>query len=98
MNHGELVIPRKDGTTTHIPEDFFMQTASIDVEQTMLKYAEVQPFTLIQTTEDEVIGETNYASLQGVAGITIHPLAADHNFTAANRQILLQVIEQTLLS
>lgn len=91
-----LIIPRKDGTTTHIPADYFAQTAKIQVEEVLLAYSTVHAFALLQTTKDEVIGETHYERLQNQPNITISQLAADHNFTKSHRAQLIGYIKTML--
>lgn len=92
----ELIIPRKDGTITHIPLDFFPQTQAVDAEKATLEYSEIKPFHILQTTEDEVIGKTNYRNLQASSNIDITPLAADHNFTDKTREKLIDYIKEIL--
>jgi len=91
-----IVIPRKDGTTTHIPQEFFAETKHIDAEQSILDYCKVHKVNLLQTTKDEVIGQTSYELLQPNPCIEITPMNADHNFTGDHRAELISYIHKTL--
>jgi len=92
----ELIIPRKDGTITHIPLDFFTQTAQLDPQTLIAEYAKIHPIQLIQTTRDEVIGETAYKKIENCNGVTITQMSSDHNFTGEHRTQLLATICQLL--
>ncbi len=90
----ELILPRKDGTITHIPLNFFPQTQSIDAEDAMLAFSRKHSVHLLQTIEDEVIGITEYKNLSASPRVTITPLAADHNFTGRAREKLINYIKE----
>lgn len=94
----KLTIPRRDGTVTHIPVSFFTQTAKLNPQSLVLKYAEDRIIYLVQTTEDEVIGETTYSKLQDNKNIHITQLASDHNFTGKNREGLIKTVNKILTS
>src|SRR5690606_20238408 len=82
-----LVVPRKDGTTTHISNGYFEESYAIDGEKAMLEYSHTSKIHLLQTTDDEVIGKTNYSSLRDNLNIEITSVNENHNFTK-NRQNL----------
>ncbi len=93
----ELSIPRKDGTTTHVPLNFFEQTAAIDAEGAMYAYGKQRSIYLVQTTEDEVISETQYEKLQTCENIHIQKIAADHNFTKNHRREIIALLHNILM-
>jgi len=96
---GELIVPRKDGTITHIPEEYFKQTANSDVQDFILQYSKEQNISLLHATEDEVLGpKISYSKLANVLSISIAKLAADHNFTAQSRPELVSYVNQVLAS
>lgn len=95
-DENEIVIPRKDSTITHIPVEFFKETAKIGAEEVMNKYANNQKISLLQTTEDEVIGKTSYKILRTNPNVEITQLASDHNFKNENRARLINYIYKTL--
>lgn len=92
----ELIIPRKDGTTTHIPLSFFAEIQAINAEQAMLQLSKQHSIHLLQTTEDEVIGKTEYKTLLQNPRIHITPISADHNFTGKHRAALKDYLSSTL--
>lgn len=92
----ELIVPRKDGTITHIPYQFFAEMSSADPIDSLHRYSSIKDYILIQTTEDEVIGNTNFESLRDSAHIIQTP--ADHNFTGRNRKKILETIKSAILS
>ena len=58
----------------------------------MNAYAEMQSIHLLQTTADEVIGDTTYTVLQQNPHVSITKLASDHNFTGSHRKELISYI------
>lgn len=90
----ELVVPRKDGTVTHIPFKFFTEIRDIDPIEVIWQYSSVNMIEIIQTTEDEVIGMTDLSRLTESAHIA--QLPADHNFTGKARRQLLDSMGQIL--
>lgn len=92
----ELIVPRKDGTITHIPYQFFTEMSSANPVDSLYQYSSIKDYILIQTTEDEVIGNTNFEIPEQSARIIQVP--SDHNFTGKNREKLLETINKVLLS
>lgn len=92
----ELDIPRKDGTITHIPLNFFAQTQAVNAENAMVEYAKNQTIHLLQTTKDEVIGKTKYSLLSTLDNVSITAIPSDHNFTQHNRQLLINYLQGVL--
>lgn len=92
----EVAIPRRDGTTTHIPNNYFIQTQTIDALGVILSYSKQQTINLLQATKDEVLGETNYKLLLESPDVVIKSLPSDHNFTGINRGNLIDYILDTL--
>lgn len=92
----ELIIPRKDGTITHIPLSFFPETQRVDAEQAILELSKKHLVNLLQTTEDEVIGKTEYKLLLNNPNIDFQELASDHNFTDKHRDSLIEYIRHIL--
>jgi hypothetical protein len=97
---GELwVIPRLDGTTSIIPEAVFNEIEQLEAEPLLLDYAAVQPFELVIPTDDEVLGEVDYNDLaldENITALTIDE--ADHNFTGASRQPMIEAVINWLCS
>lgn len=93
---GVLVVPRKDGSISHIPIKFFKELTTIKPLEAMVQFANKRQLSIFQTTRDEVIGETKYGELLNIAKIT--EINADHNFTGKERKILIKKIIDTLSS
>jgi len=92
----EIIVPRKDGTQTHIPLAYFDESQKIDAQEVMKALSATHPFTLLQTTIDEVIGKTTYDQLQNIKNIQITQINSDHNFTGASRAELISHIKEIL--
>lgn len=92
----EIVVPRKDGTRTHIPLGYFVESQKLNAQAEMKRLSERHPYILVQTTKDEVIGDTTYDKLQHNKNINIFQLSSDHNFTGNNRKKLLSLIRENL--
>lgn len=89
-----LIVPRKDGSISHIPVSFFKELSEIDPIDAMLIYAKSKKVHIIQTTKDELIGSTDYSRLSNFVNILKVP--SDHNFTGKNRKVLIQIISTIL--
>lgn len=89
---GDLwVIPRRDGTTTIIPNAVFDELSGLEADKLLLDYAAVQPFALLLPTHDEVLGDTDYNDLALDENITAQTIDdADHNFTGTSRPVMVQ--------
>ncbi len=95
VQEGEtLIVPRRDGSISHIPVLFFKELAEINPINEILEYAKSSDIHILQTTKDEVIGSTDYRKLSAVADIS--EIASDHNFTGNNRAILIRKISSIL--
>jgi hypothetical protein len=92
----ELIIPRKDGTITHIPLSFFEETSRINAELAMFDYSKQHPIKILQTTQDEVLGKTEYRDLQNDENIEITQMPSDHNFTNQYRKELIKYLSEIL--
>lgn len=84
-------IPRRDGTTTIIPNAVFIELSGLEAGKLLLDYAAVQPFALLLPAHDEVLGETDYNDLaldENISAQTVDD--ADHNFTGDSRSVMIQ--------
>lgn len=93
-NNNMLIVPRKDGSISHIPLDFFNEMATIQPIEAMLSYAKTKMINIIQTTRDEVIGATDYGKLSKFANISTIP--SDHNFNDSNREAVIEKLATIL--
>ena len=92
----EIIVPRKDRTTTHIPLKYFKESQDVDVQGVMINLSRKHQIILIQTMNDEVLGHTSYDKLQKNKAIKIKQLDADHNFTGESRIKLINLIKELL--
>ncbi len=92
----EIVVPRKDGTVTHIPNTYFSEASKINAQELLLQLSKKCKFVIIQTTDDEVIGDTTYDRLLNNDRINIVALKSDHNFTGEHRKELIDTIKELL--
>lgn len=94
--NSQLIVPRKDGSTTFIPVDYFRNHDLEHAEDNIVQYGNLRPLNVVQTTEDEVLGNTQYAKLSTNPSIHITTMASDHNFTGESRATLLSYINEVL--
>ncbi len=92
----EIIVPRKDGTYTHIPKIYFKQSANIDAQQAILKLSQNKKINLLQATNDEVLGITKYEQLINNKNIEITSIPADHNFKEQWRKPMIKYVLEVL--
>ena len=93
---GELIVPRRDKTITHIPADYFKQSQNTNVQEPILEYSNLKKINFLHATKDEVLGGVSYKLLQKTKNIEIIELPADHNFTGQSRLELVKYVSQIL--
>ncbi|MCA9309330.1 alpha/beta hydrolase [Candidatus Saccharibacteria bacterium] len=91
----KLVVPRKDGTISHIPYTFFKQMAQTDPIETVSVYAEQHQLVVMAAEDDELVDTTKYASFGDDTKIISIP--GDHNFTDKHRGELIACIQKELI-
>jgi hypothetical protein len=92
IESGTMTIPRRDGTTTIIGQDYWTSYDSLSSIPPLCNA--MSGLTIIYALEDEVIGEQGYGEIaDDVKIIEIH---ADHNFKGDSRQELIGVIKGVL--
>ena len=87
---GKLAIPRSDGSTTYIHDDYLKELDTINALEGYQRMANEHGVTIIRATADNILGETSFDSLQNVKVIDIE---ADHDFSGVARPLLLQQIQ-----
>ena len=85
--------PRSDGTFTYLSKEYIKSLDGIDTAKIYAKLARRQNVTIIRATNDNVLGETNFDNLSGIALIDI---AADHDFTGDARSLLVGELRKIL--
>lgn len=92
---GESILVRRDGTQTIVPHEFWESKADSKNDPAVLlcnfKHISVD---LIQASEDEVLGQTDFLNLP--PNFTVHTLPGDHNFSGSDRRPLLDYIQSLI--
>lgn len=91
---GESRIPRRDGTTTIIPAEYWSDLKSIEVVPLYAKLAELCEITFIAARDDEVLDGPDFTSLDGLVDLRVLP--GNHDFTGVYRPTLLKTIFDVL--
>jgi len=89
-------INRSDGSVTLMQPQFLKELQRIEPAALYGDYAKSVPVTIVRATNDEVLGNVSYEPLFSTQGIRIVELDADHNFSEAARQPLIEVIYESL--
>lgn len=93
LQDGVWSIPRRDGSTTFIPEIVLAERLDINAEQSLLNYATVQPYALFIAPNDDVLGNVDYNNLALDDNITAQTIdGANHNFTGESRLPLVTAV------
>jgi len=87
-----LNIPRKDGTTTLIPTDFFDLLQKIDAQEAIVNYSASNNITVIRANNDEILKNVSYPALENRKNISIINIEADHNFSGPARELLVKEV------
>jgi pimeloyl-ACP methyl ester carboxylesterase len=94
-----LVVPRKDGTTTHVTDKFWDEAESIDPIVAMLDYSKKCDLTVIRAIDEDILRHTeNYTLLSDNRGIRLVELPGNHNFDPPNQNLLIETILDILAS
>ncbi len=91
-----LTVPRKDGTTTVIPLDYFDDMERHNPAQLITEYAAAQPLHVIEALEEDVIRHADYSVFQSQPGIVLRAIHGDHNWTGDARAGLLAELSHLL--
>jgi pimeloyl-ACP methyl ester carboxylesterase len=87
-----LIVPRKDGTTSIIPQSFFDESIKVDCLQAMQAYSEVVPLKVVQALDEEIIKPTDSYDLLPGNAITLIKTPGNHNFDPPHRQAVIRQI------
>ncbi len=85
-------IPRKDGTTTIIPPEYWRVRDGLDAQNMYSRLAEHTELIVVTATEDEVLGEVVFTHLS--PKVRIIGMAAGHNFEDEAREQLIRLISE----
>jgi hypothetical protein len=91
---GRWRIPRRDGTTSIIPDSLFDEVENLDAAHALEDYADIQYFTIIGAGKDEVIPGMPYKKLAEHTMIDFKEIkGADHDFRKKRNKLTDTVIE-----
>ncbi len=91
-----LIVPRRDGTTTHMPKAFFEEARDISAFEQIVLYSQINPITIIEALQEDILADTvNYRDLPK-ANIELLAIPGDHNFSGPDRvnsvELVLELI------
>ncbi len=92
---GESILARRDGTQTIVLASFWKSKTGPKNDPAILLHNFMHaPVDLIQASEDEVLGQTDFLNLP--SHFTLHTLSGDHNFSGPDRRPLLDYIQSLI--
>ena len=90
----DSVLGRSDGSKTIVPAEYWKSLRAVsNIPEKYQQLAKRTKLTIIQATQDEVLGKTNFRE---VLGADIIQVEADHNFTGEARSGLLKILEEVV--
>jgi hypothetical protein len=94
IKDGVATYPRRDGSTTIIPADYWKSREGVVPITLYNEFAKSTQLTIINAEQDEVLGNTDFSRLS--TDIKVLALPANHDFTGDTRQILTSTIKDLL--
>lgn len=91
IKDGVTYYPRRDGSTTIIPADYWKSREDIVPITLYNDFSKSTHLTIINAEYDEVLGNTDFSKLN--KDIDVLELSANHDFTGDNRQILINTVK-----
>lgn len=91
--NGNSKLPRTDGTSTLISQDYLKSINDIDPPSLYRKVAVTRPTIIVRATEDKVLGLTN---VNEVNEARLIDLESDHDFQGDARQLLIETLRPLL--
>lgn len=93
---GTLRMPRRDGSTTIIRDDYWQSREGVMPIELYNQLAKLTNLTIITATNDEVLTNTDFTGLSNQVSLTRQ--SANHDFTGDDRQVLIETISQLINS
>lgn len=87
---GTFYMPRRDGSTTVIKEDYWKSREGIKPIELYNSYSHLGGMTIIKALSDEVLEDNDFTGLS--ADISLLEVEADHDFTGDFRPSLLSLV------
>jgi hypothetical protein len=91
---GSISYPRRDGSTTVIPREYWDSRSNVKPIQLYLALAEKTKLIIVQATNDEVIGMTDFSELPST--IKIIQMDTGHDFEGEDRQKIAELVSKEL--
>lgn len=88
--------PRSDGSITYVHYSFYDSLDSLNIPKSFSD-CHAQKKTVIIANEDEIVGK-DYSGFEKYKGIKLLRLSGNHNFEGADRDALIDSIQQELQS
>lgn len=83
-------IPRKDGSTTIIPPEYWRVRDHLDAQAMYNRLAEHTELVIITATDDEVLGKVTFTELS--SKVKVMDMATGHNFEGKSRKQLTELV------
>jgi hypothetical protein len=87
-------VPRADGSTTRIPQQFLDDIESVDVTKLYTRFAHQTKLTIIVADQDEVLKPIDFGYL--AEDVRLLNIDGDHNFTGDDRIGLINQLKEIL--
>ncbi len=87
---GNSTIPRRDGSTTIIPKEYW-EGIEVDAVNLYNDLSDLVQVRIFVATDDEILGVTNFESIGSRIDLVQTP--GNHDFTDENRQVLVNLLE-----
>ncbi|MFZ1258371.1 MAG: hypothetical protein WAQ25_02780 [Candidatus Saccharimonas sp.] len=95
-NDGTLRMPRRDGSTTIIRENYWRSREGVVPIELYNQLARLTNLTIITATNDEVLTNTDFTGLSDKVSHIKQP--ANHDFTGDSRRVLIEIVSGLLRS
>jgi hypothetical protein len=92
--NGVSRLGRKDGTTTIVPSEYWIDRGNTEPIPLYNKLAQISDVTMIRARQDDILGNLNISGLSN--NITDIELDGDHSFNGVERNGLIEKVKEIL--
>jgi hypothetical protein len=98
MEDDIIAIPRSDGSTTLIGQDYMQSYDALtdDISSLFSNLSSVTNLTIIEAIGDEVLGKQDYSGIMKSGNVKIVEIHSDHNFKNEARQGVIDILRKVL--